>query len=144
MKKGNLLIVDDEIHIVENLQIILREKADKIFICVSGKEALAILEKEEIHCVVSDLTMPSMSGVELLKSIREKKNEVPFIFYIGHGSLYFMKEAAKYGAFDFLEKPYFDDLMSIVPYGLMKGMNKNADQNWDAIKSEYEKLLRNV
>lgn len=145
MKKGNLLIVDDEIYIVDNLCILLRSYADKIFPAYNGIEALKVLETEEVHCIVCDINMPKMNGVQLIKEVRKRNIETPFIFYTGHGNVELMREAAKYGAFDFLDKPNFDGLYNVVTLGLQKGFERSKHQSdWDKIESEYIKMLKEI
>lgn len=143
MKKGNLLIVDDEEMILNRLKFNLEEYADSIFTAINGVEALKIVEENEIHCVVCDINMPRMNGVDVIKSIRKGKNDVPFIFYTGHGNHDLMMEAVKYGAFDFLNKPNLEGLEDVVIRGLKEGYNRANGRvtESEAYVSEYRKLL---
>lgn len=146
MNKGNLLIVDDEMNIVENLKYILKEHAENIFCAHNGFEALEIIAKENIHCVVCDIRMPKMNGVQLIERVRKTNNDVPFIFYSGHGNLDLMKEVAQYGAFDFLDKPNLDGLTSVISLGLKEGFNRanGLKENWEAVESEFAKMLKGI
>src|SRR5687768_7213499 len=105
MDEKNLLIIDDEELLLENLKILLKKNASNIFLANNATDGLKILNSENIHCVVCDISMPGMTGVELIKKIRTEGNDVPFIFYTAFGNHELMREAAKYGAFDFLTKP---------------------------------------
>lgn len=146
MRKGNLLIVDDEPLLLKSLKANLEEHADNIFIAENGLAALEIIEKEEIHCIICDINMPKMSGVEVIKRIRESGNEVPFIFYTGHGNRELMFEAIKYGAFDFLDKPLLDGLEEVIAQGMKNGFNKGRDTQEDEkeIMTEYKRLLKEL
>lgn len=146
MKKGNLLIVDDEPILVEFLKATLEEFAEKIFTGSNGLEALKALDQETIHCIICDINMPKMNGVELIQKIREKKIEIPFIFYTGHGNHKLMMEAVKFGAFDFLDKPSLDGLEDVVQRGLNKGLNLNQEESVDtqSFVSEYQKMLKDI
>jgi DNA-binding NtrC family response regulator len=144
--KGNLLIVDDEPLLLKKLKLNLEDYADIIFTAQNGRDALHILETKEVHCIVCDINMPLMNGVEVLKEIREKKSDTPFIFYTGHGNKELMLEAAKYGAFDFLDKPNLDGLEEVVERGLKHGQFKSTSELNDSIQfiSEYTKLLNKL
>lgn len=147
MSKGNLLIVDDEPLILRNLKITLEDYADNIFMAENGIKALEIESKETIHCIICDINMPKMNGVEVIANLRAKGNNVPVIFYTGHGNQALMIEAAKYGAFDFLDKPNLDGLEDVVSRGMSQGFvrSKTNDESkiedLDAFISEYSKLL---
>lgn len=142
----NLLIVDDEQLLVENMTFILKPYASKIFTGNNGKEGLEILEREEIHCVVCDITMPIMNGVEFIKEARKRNLEVPFIFYSAYGSHELMLEVSKYGAFDFLSKPDFKDVEAIVSRGLTEGFKRRNQKSADVTDyiSDYQMLLEKI
>lgn len=142
MAKGNLLIIDDEELLLKNINYLLRGYADKTFTASNGLEGLKVLEEEEIHCVICDIAMPEMNGVELIQKIRENGSEVPFIFYTAYGHSELMIEAAKHGAFDFLKKPDFDGLEEVVSRGIKEGFHrKNFADMKEEMMSEYEKIL---
>lgn len=142
----NLLIVDDEKMLVENMTFILSPHASKIFAGHNGKEGLEVLEREEIHCVICDITMPVMNGVEFIKEARKKGHEVPFIFYSAYGNHDLMLEVSKYGAFDFLSKPDFNDLEAVVTRGLAEGFKRQnpAERGENDITSDYLLLLEKI
>lgn len=143
MEKGNLLLVDDEPLLLKRLKANLESYADNIFTAENGLEALKVLEKEQIHCIICDINMPKMNGVQFIKAIREKNIDTPFIFYTGHGNKDLMLEAVKYGAFDFLDKPQLDGLEEVVARGMKEGFNKKVKnkKSADEQMSEYQKLL---
>ena len=105
--KGNLLLIDDEEELTESLKELLEEEAQNIFLAHNGKEALSILENHKIDCVVSDIKMPVMDGVKVMKIAREKGFNQPIIFFTGHGTEQLKKEVQDLGAADLLMKPNF-------------------------------------
>jgi YesN/AraC family two-component response regulator len=117
----NLLIVDDEEMLVDNIKFILAPCADKIFTANNGKEGLAILENETIHCVLSDITMPVMNGVEFIRNARMKNILTPFIFYSAYGDPETIREVSKFGVFDFLKKPNFIRIDELVTRAFQEG-----------------------
>lgn len=139
-KKGNLLIIDDEDLILKKSKILLEDLADEIYTANNGFLALETLQQNAIHCIVCDINMPGMSGIDVIKEVRKRNIEIPFIFYTGHGSDSLMKEAIKYGAFDFLDKPSLDGLEEVVERGLKTSM-KTEFQDDANFMSEYQKLI---
>jgi len=87
--------------------------------------------------------MPKMNGVELLKKVQCENNDVPFIFYTAYGDQKLMLEAAKYGAYDFIEKPDVDSLEAVIKKGLSEGFHqeKRSDSSESEFSSEYRKIL---
>lgn len=145
MKMGNLLIVDDEPLLIQSLQYTLKKTAENILTASNGAEALRVFGGNEIHCILCDINMPVMNGVELIKKLRADKCDVPFIFYTGHGSHELMLEAVKYGAFEFLNKPQMEGLVEVVERGLKKGMGLEDESSTSTdFMTEYKKLLSQI
>lgn len=143
--KGNLLIVDDEPMLLKRLRLNLSYFADNVFTASNGFEALSVLETENVHCVICDVNMPKMNGIEVIKKLREGNNPTPFIFYTGHGNHEMMLEVAKYGAFDFFNKPDFDGLEEVLPLALLEGLNKESPKDSaERELSDYQKLLKDM
>jgi DNA-binding NtrC family response regulator len=136
----NLLIIDDEELLLNNLSRILKKHATHVFTAPNAYEGHQILRNQEIHCVICDISMPGMTGVELIKKVREEENHIPFIFYTAHANHELMKEAAKYGAFDFLSKPHFEELEAVVARGLTEGFNRKEGDKGNP-EGEYSRLL---
>lgn len=82
---GTLLIVEDEEGLKKVLRDLLKKTCPRIEVASNGKEALEVIQKGEIDVVVSDLNMPIMNGLELLKNVREAGLEIPFIVLTGYG-----------------------------------------------------------
>ncbi len=103
---NNLLIVDDEVGVC----LLLREwLTDAGFTCqtvLSGDEALAILEKNEIDAIISDLSMPGMSGLELSARVQQTYPHTAFLMATGVGDIRLAIQAMKQGADDYIMKPF--------------------------------------
>lgn len=75
-----ILLVDDEAHILRVTSMWLRRHGYELFEASNGAEALALLDREDIDLIISDMNMPIMTGMELVKTIREeRKSDVPFL-----------------------------------------------------------------
>ena len=80
-----ILIVDDEAPVRELLADLLKKEDCPSVACGSGEEALAILQKETFDVVLLDIKLPGMNGLEVLKKIREKYNNLPVVMITGFG-----------------------------------------------------------
>lgn len=141
-----LLLVDDEVDLVNSMKVNLEDVADIILTANNGIEALEVLGSNEVHCVVCDINMPVMNGVQLLRKLREMNNNVTFIFYTGHGNDALMMEAVKYGAFDFLNKPQMNGLEESVIRGINEGYNRTngiESDNRDFM-SDFQILMKQI
>jgi DNA-binding NtrC family response regulator len=107
MKKGNLLIIDDEEHLLNVLEFMFLPVAEKVSMTNSGGRAIEILMNDRVDCVLCDINLPRMTGLEILKKIREQGITVPFIFFTAELAQEVILEAAKLGAVDFFHKPHF-------------------------------------
>lgn len=104
-RKGyNLLIVDDEIEYQTVLSLILSDVGYRISTCSNGMEALDLLDKQSIDLVITDLKMPVMDGVELIKRIKEKYETMDVIVMTAFGSIETAVDSIKYGAIDYFVK----------------------------------------
>ncbi len=109
--KETILIVDDELGPRESLRFILKPHYETIT-AGSGQEALKLLQEREIDLVTLDLNMPGISGIDLFKKIRALKPELEVIIITGYGSLANAQEAIRYGAGNFISKPF--DMAEII------------------------------
>ncbi len=104
-------VIDDDEGLRESLAFLLRSAALEVRSFESAKAFLEALPDPALGCVITDVRMPEMSGIELLRHLKELKIEVPVIVITGHGDIALEVEAMKIGAADFLEKPFDDDLL---------------------------------
>jgi YesN/AraC family two-component response regulator len=113
-QQGSILIVDDEAGPRESLRMILKP-IYKIYTAANGKEALALIQKENIDLVTLDLNMPGLSGIDVLKEIKKIRSDVEVIIITGYGTLKNAQEVIRYGAGDFISKPFnVADIISII------------------------------
>ena len=100
-----ILVVDDEKNIREGLRQAFSDEGYTVYIAQNGGEALAILKKEEIDLVITDLRMPEMNGEELLQKIQARWSAIQVVILTGHGTIKTAVETMRNGAYDFVTKP---------------------------------------
>jgi two-component system, LuxR family, response regulator FixJ len=102
-------IIDDDKALRESLAFLLRSAQLEVRSFDSAKTFLDTLPNASVGCVITDIRMPDMSGIDLLRRLKELKVAVPVIVITGHGDIALAVEAMKIGATDFFEKPFNDD-----------------------------------
>ncbi len=109
-----ILIVDDDDLVLQSLKMVLRAAGYRVKTADRGSKALKILEKEEVDLVITDLKMPSMSGVELLDRIYEMGKDMPVIMITAYATVETAVDAMKKGAFDYIMKPFSADEIELL------------------------------
>ena len=100
-----VLIADDELNMRRVLEAILRREGYDVVTAANGLDALAAMNRD-VHTVITDLKMPGLDGMGLLKKLSTDYSDVPVVMITAHGSVENAVEAVKLGAFDYLEKPF--------------------------------------
>jgi len=111
---ASILVIDDEEISLLILQNHLLHHGHDVLCASSGHEALSLLEKQPVDLVVSDLVMPGMDGIQLMRAAKERHPALPFIFYTAQGSVESAVAAIKQGALDYLEKPFDPTAFEVV------------------------------
>jgi len=110
--KKTILLVDDETDLREVLDISLSHSGYTVFTAENGTQALSILNDNDIPVVITDIKMPGIDGIDLLRKIKGKNRETEVIMLTGHASMEVAIEGMELGAFDYLMKPIdLDDLL---------------------------------
>ena len=110
MADGNLVhVIDDDDAVRSSLEFLLRTANIDVRTYDSATAFLRNLKAGERGCIVTDVRMPEMSGIELLRRLNDMSIDMPVIVITGHGDVSLAVEAMKAGAVDFLEKPFEDD-----------------------------------
>ena len=102
-------IIDDDQALRDSLAFLLRSAQLEVRSFDSAKTFLDVLPNASVGCVITDIRMPDMNGIDLLRRLKELKVGVPVIVITGHGDVALAVEAMKIGAADFFEKPFNDD-----------------------------------
>ena len=104
-------VIDDDEALRDSLTFLLRTARLDVQSYPSATAFLEALPEANLSCVITDVRMPGMSGIDLLRHLRERKISVPVIVITGHGDIPLAVEAMKIGAIDFLEKPFDDEVL---------------------------------
>jgi len=105
-KASHVLVVDDHASAREAVADVLRQAAYEVSTCASATEALGRLAQQPIDVVVTDLQMPGMDGLEFIREIDRRRLAVEVVMITAHASVASAVEAMRYGAFDYIEKPF--------------------------------------
>ncbi len=124
----SILVVDDETNMRKVLSALLGSEGYDVETAESGARALEMLKAEQFHAMITDLKMPEMDGLELLKRARQLQPRLPIVMLTAHGTVDTAVEAIKQGAFDYLSKPF--DKSEIV------GVVDKALRTWEAAQHD--------
>ncbi|MDB5527104.1 MAG: sigma-54-dependent Fis family transcriptional regulator [Devosia sp.] len=135
MNTPTVLIVDDEEMVRTALEQWLRLSGFATHVATNAGDALAMLDDVHPEVILTDVRMPGLSGLDLLRTVRERSLAAEVILITGHGDVPMAVEAMRGGAFDFLQKPY-------VPDQLVKTLRRAAEQS--SLKREVAELRRKL
>ncbi|MFH2053809.1 MAG: sigma-54 dependent transcriptional regulator [bacterium] len=103
---GTVLVVDDEPELCRALSKLLNRNGYRVLSAGNGEEGLLVLRQEAVDLVLTDLQMPRMGGLDLLKAGQVVSPETEFVIITGHGTIETAVDAMRSGAYDFIEKPF--------------------------------------
>ena len=106
---GRVLIVDDHRDARESMADVLRQSGYRAVCCSSAREALQLLPQEMFDCIVTDLQMPGMSGLEFIVQLEQRRCTSQIVMVTAHATVTSAVEAMRHGAFDYIEKPFDAD-----------------------------------
>lgn len=109
--KQKVFIVDDDEAMRDSLGMLMKSVGFNYEVYESAQEFLDSCSKDASGCLVLDIRMPGMSGLELQTKLHAMKLDIPIIFITGHGDVPMAVEAMKKGAFDFFQKPFRDQAL---------------------------------
>ena len=114
-KKGTVYVVDDDEAVRDSLQWLLEGKDYRVRCFESAEAFLTRYDQREVACLIADIRMGGMTGLELQERLLERKSPLPIVFITGHGDVPMAVNTMKKGALDFIQKPFNeDDLLSVV------------------------------
>jgi len=135
MAQATVFVIDDDQAVRDSLGMLLRSMKIDSQLFASAQEFLDAYDAEWNGCIVLDIRMPGMSGMELHRHLVDQQLSMPVIFVTGHGDVPMAVEAMHNGAFDFIQKPYRDqDLLDRI----------NQAMSWDEAHRSEEDRKRSL
>jgi len=137
-----VMVVDDDAGVRNAMRLLLKSVGLNHQLFSSAQEFLAAYQPSQQGCLVLDIRMPGMSGLELQQQLNLRGAVVPVIFMTGHGDVPMAVEAMQHGAFDFLQKPFRDqDLLDRIQHAIVKDAERRKSLGeHERIRTHLESL----
>jgi FixJ family two-component response regulator len=137
-----LYVVDDELSVRESLSSLLRSVGYRVLTYATPDEFLRLREYEAYSCLILDVRMPGITGMELHQALLKNGVDIPVVFITGHGDVPMAVKAMRGGAVDFLNKPFSDtDLLMAVDFALAKQHQvRDAKEELHTLQARYKSL----
>jgi FixJ family two-component response regulator len=140
-KKGTVYVVDDDEAVRDSLQWLLEGKGYRVRCFDSAESFLSRYDPREVACLIVDIRMGGMTGLELQSRLLETRSPLPIVFITGHGDVPMAVDTMKKGAMDFIQKPFNEEqLVGLVERMLDHAKDTFADYqlsvNRDALLSK--------
>ncbi|MEP6944768.1 MAG: sigma-54 dependent transcriptional regulator [Acidobacteriota bacterium] len=135
---ANVLIVDDEQSFRQVLRIVFEGDGHTVRTAMNGREALALIHSEPADVIISDVRMPDMDGIQLLRAVREAQPDLGVVLMTAYASVETAREAFKLGADDFIQKPFDIEELKLI---VRKTLEKKAliDENRAFKRAQHER-----
>jgi two-component system, LuxR family, response regulator FixJ len=105
-------LIDDDAAVLDSLRMTLRKRGIEVACFASAEDFLAGFDALDLRCIVSDVRMPGLSGIDLQHELIRRGSTAPLILITGHGDIAMAVDTIKLGAFDFIEKPFEDQRLA--------------------------------
>jgi len=140
--KAIVFVVDDDVSVREALERLLRVVGFEVETFASAQDFLAHRRENAPSCLVLDVRLPGLSGLELQKRIAQANREIPIVFITGHGDVPTSVSAMKAGAVEFLVKPFSDqDLLDAIQQAIKRDQAaRYQNAQLEDLRRRYESL----
>ncbi|WP_037456523.1 response regulator transcription factor [Sinorhizobium fredii] len=137
-------IVDDDVSVRESLELLIRSAGWAPKLCASAQEFLSLPQVLTPNCLILDVNLPDLSGLDLQKLVSPERTYMPIIFVTGYGDVPMTVTAMKAGAIEFLTKPFRDDvLLAAVEQALERSRTAlELDSELQVIRDRHASLSR--
>ena len=142
MEKKKILVIDDERIVLDSISKILREENFALEVTLSGRQGLEWATQKDYDIVLTDLRMPDIGGMRILRDVKRVKPALPVVMITGFGTVKSAVQAMKLGAAEYLEKPFSpDDLIKAVNSALHIAQTRGPEEQGLIHKEEIIKVL---
>jgi len=137
-----VFVVDDDVSVRESLELLLRHEGLDVETFVSAQEFLSRPPVTVPSCLLLDISLPGLNGLDLQKRIAVERHEMPIIFITGHGDIPITVQAMKAGAVEFLTKPFSDEILLNAIRNALVRSKALLDRRTEiqALKARYSRL----
>ncbi len=132
-----ILVVDDEKVIIRSVEMVLKSEGYEIESASSGKEAILKMEQNSYNLVLTDLNMPEMDGITLIRWLRQKRPDIGIVILTGYPSQETIKEALELGIIDYVPKPFTPAVLTDVTLRAVEWLNKQASVETKPKEDEF-------
>jgi DNA-binding NtrC family response regulator len=142
MEKKKVLVIDDERIVLDSITKILKEENFTADVFMSGRQGLAAATQDDYDLVLTDLRMPDIGGMRILRDVKRLKPAVPVVMITGFGTVKSAVQAMKLGAAEYLEKPFSpDQLVKTVNAALQLAATSEPEDQGLIHKEEMLRVL---
>lgn len=142
-EQTHVALIDDDAAVSDALRVYLTHQGLQVS-CFETAEAFlaALADDTRFECIVSDVRMPGMSGLDLLRRLQAKRSDRPVILITGHGDIDMAVSAIKIGAFDFIEKPFDEKrLLVAIQAAVDKGRRRDDEhEKLEELRARFNSL----
>jgi FixJ family two-component response regulator len=137
-----VLIVDDDELVLKSIDSLVRSAGYRTALYASAVELLSKPLPEGVRCLVADVRLPLVSGLDLQAELAKRRERIPLLFITGHGDIPMSVRAMKAGAVDFLTKPFRDqDIIDAIACALVEDIRlKDLESELNSLRARYESL----
>ena len=135
-KKGTVYVVDDDEGVRDSLQWLLEGKDYRVRCFDSAESFLSRYDPREVACLIVDVRMGGMSGMELQDRLLERKSPLPVVFITGHGDVPMAVDTMKKGAMDFIQKPFQEDALVALVERMLEQARESFSQHQSSASRE--------
>ena len=132
-----ILVVDDERVVIRSVEMVLKSEGYEIEGASSGKEAILKMEQNSYNLVLTDLNMPEMDGITLIRWLRQKRPDVGIVILTGYPSQETIKEALELGIIDYVPKPFTPAVLTDVTQRAVEWLDKQSSAETKPKEEEF-------